>query len=285
MPKYRQTYTKIVESLDVDALPDDFSRLMWVFLPLVSCREGRGMAIDSWLKSKIFPLRTDIETNQCIRALGHMVDLDMVEVYKVDGRLYYQIVNFHTYQSGTSKEAESSFPPPPPEVDEPVETDSEPTSDLLPTNSGPTPDKVENRSASDAYADSDAYAKADTGGGKADEGSKANTEQASEDTGQAPPPDRVLLHEFRELLNRGGVSPNVAVELAGALIRDGYQPDYVRRHVAWHKSKHRPVGHLVQALRSRDEPPDIKCKTCPGELGLDGKCETCEAAIGAVLER
>jgi hypothetical protein len=50
-------------------LPDDFTRLLWVILPLGLDREGRGLDNASWVKAKIMPLRTDVTLEQVEAAL------------------------------------------------------------------------------------------------------------------------------------------------------------------------------------------------------------------------
>jgi len=67
MPRYRKLHVKTLESLDMNDMPDDFTRLMWVLLPLALCREGRGVHHAAWLKSKLFPLRFDV-TEEMVEA-------------------------------------------------------------------------------------------------------------------------------------------------------------------------------------------------------------------------
>ena len=141
MPQYRKLYVKVCESFDVNDLPDDFTRLMWVLLPLHSCREGRGVADDRWLHSKLFPLRTDVKPGQCLEALQAMDNLGMLTIYTVNGRPYYQIINWEEYQGNTSKEADSQYPLPQ-EADE------------------ASPELVQSRSVTDADADADLNAEA-----------------------------------------------------------------------------------------------------------------------------
>lgn len=149
MPQYRKLYAKICESFDVNDLPDDFTRLMWVLLPLHSCRDGRGVADDRWLHSKLFPLRTDVKAGQCLTALQDMAELDMLTIYEVNGRPYYQITNWDEYQGNTSKEAASLYPP------------LQESNKVALTNSRVSPELVQSRSVTDADADADAKAKAE----------------------------------------------------------------------------------------------------------------------------
>lgn len=127
MPRYRKLYTKTVESLDINDMPDDFTRLFWVLLPLALCREGRGLNSPAWLKSKLFPLREDINQERVGQALDWCIERGMIVAYSVDGRDYFYVPSFHKYQGSTVKEAESNYPAPP-------------------GNSGEGPDKVESRS-------------------------------------------------------------------------------------------------------------------------------------------
>ena len=146
MPTWRKLHTKATESLDINDMPDDFHRLLWVMLPLGLDREGRGMDNPAWIKAKIMPLRTDVTPEMVDQALTWYAEHGMVERYQVESRSYFWVPTFHDYQGNTRKEAESDYPPPP----EPVES-----------RSRPTPELVESRSASDADADADADADVD----------------------------------------------------------------------------------------------------------------------------
>ena len=113
MPKYRKLHVKITESLDLNDMPDDFTRLFWVLLPLGLCREGRGIDNPSWIKSKIFPLREDIKNGEINTAIDWLEQRGMIIRYQVEGRKYFYLPKFHTYQGSTTKEAESNYPSPP----------------------------------------------------------------------------------------------------------------------------------------------------------------------------
>ena len=153
MPRYRKLHTKTLESLDINDMPDDFTRLLWVLLPLVLCREGRGIDSAHWLKSKLFPLREDVTPGQVGEALNWYMQRGMVVPYTVDGRDYFYLPSFHKYQGNTTKEAESDYPPPP---------------ELVQTSSRVSPEEVESKSTTEAdaicnmqYSDSDAEAVSD----------------------------------------------------------------------------------------------------------------------------
>jgi len=114
MPKYRKFHTKAVESLDINDMPDDFTRLMWVMLPLVLCAEGRGLDRPDWLKAKVFPLRFDVTEQMIAGAMDWYESRSMIRRYEVGGRGYFCLVNWHKYQGDTSREADSIYPAPPP---------------------------------------------------------------------------------------------------------------------------------------------------------------------------
>lgn len=131
MPRYRKLHTKTVESLDLNDMPDDFHRLFWVLLPLALCREGRGLDNPAWLKSNLFPLRTDIGQEDITTAFAWFTEREMIITYTAKGRGYFYVPTFHKYQGNTRKEAESNYPPPP---------DSAPTDST--DNPGPSPELV-----------------------------------------------------------------------------------------------------------------------------------------------
>ena len=66
MPKYRQLHYKIIDSFDFNEMPNDFTRIVWVLLTLVLDSEGRGIDNMAWVKSKMFPMRNDVDIAQLI---------------------------------------------------------------------------------------------------------------------------------------------------------------------------------------------------------------------------
>ena len=112
MPRYRKLYVKTVESQDLEDMPNDTYRLLWVLLPLQLCREGRGVDNPAWVKSKVFPLRQDISRDDIIEMMDWFAERKMIIRYEVADRRYFYIPTFHTYQGNTTKEAESIYPPP-----------------------------------------------------------------------------------------------------------------------------------------------------------------------------
>lgn len=145
MPRYRQIHTKIVDSFDFNEMPNDFVRLVWMLLIVVVDSEGRGIYNMAWIKSKMFPLREDIDLTELSFSFEWLRDRKMIIVYEVEGRSYFWVPTFKSYQSGTEKEAKSIFPSYIEEVR---------------SNSIVTPEQVRSKSASDAYADTDSNADA-----------------------------------------------------------------------------------------------------------------------------
>jgi hypothetical protein len=127
MPKYRQLHTKIINSFDFNEMPDDFTRVVWLLLTLILDSEGRGIDNMNWVKSNMFPLRTDVDTEQLQKSFDWLANRRMVALYQVNGRKYFYVPTFKNYQSGTKKEAQSLLPPP---------------TEILRSSSGVTPEEV-----------------------------------------------------------------------------------------------------------------------------------------------
>lgn len=111
--KYRQLHTKILDSFSVNEMPDDTARLSWALLPLILDREGRGIYLMPWIRSKLFPLRTDISFEKLQDIFNWFEQHEMIYVYEVNGHKYFCIPPeiWVTYQTGTQKETKSVLPP------------------------------------------------------------------------------------------------------------------------------------------------------------------------------
>jgi DnaD/phage-associated family protein len=133
MPKYRQLHAKILDSDDFNEMPDEFTRLIWVLLPLILDCEGRGYWNMAWLKSKLFPKREGLEVDAIRNSFNWFVNKTMVVKYNVNGRDYFWVPTFKTYQKGTEYEAASLLPAPP------DTTSKLPESLIKPTASQPPP--------------------------------------------------------------------------------------------------------------------------------------------------
>ena len=168
MPKWRKFHTKAVESLDINDMPDDFTRLLWVMLPLGLDCEGRGVDNSSWVKGKIMLLRTDVTPDMIDGALAWYAERGMIERYTVNGRSYFWVPSFSKYQGNTTKEADSEYPPPPcDDIPEQAENESDDSPELVESKSGASPELVESKSSTDADADSEADSEADISSAKA----------------------------------------------------------------------------------------------------------------------
>ena len=116
MPKYRQLHTKVINSFDFNEMPDDFTRVVWLLLTLILDSEGRGIDNMSWVKSNMFPMRDDILSVRLEAPFRWMESRGMIVRYEVNGRKYFYVPTFKSYQSGTKKEAKSLLPAPPEEL-------------------------------------------------------------------------------------------------------------------------------------------------------------------------
>lgn len=143
MPLWRKLHVKIKDSEDVNSLPDDFTRLLWVLLTVTVDSKGRGIYKSRWIMSHVFPLREDITPKMVDASMKALEERKMISGYEVDGKKYFHIPTFCEYQQ-TAKEADSLLPGP--------------TQDLLRTYSGPTQEFVSTKSVTDADADKDANA-------------------------------------------------------------------------------------------------------------------------------
>jgi DnaD/phage-associated family protein len=112
MPKYRQLHTKIIDSFDFNEMPDDFTRIVWVLLPLILDSEGRGLDNPSWIKSKMFPIRQDVSEKQISKVFDWFYERKMISRYEVNDHKYFFVPTFKLYQSGTKKESASVLPSP-----------------------------------------------------------------------------------------------------------------------------------------------------------------------------
>jgi len=137
MPAYRKLVLKTTESLTVNEMPDDFHRFLWLMLPLIVCREGRGLDNAAWVKAKALPLRMDITPDDVQKAMDWFADHEIITRYTVNGYNYFFITNWKKYQGNTDKEAESIYP--------------DPNYEQLDTNSEPTQEPVKSNSASIQY--------------------------------------------------------------------------------------------------------------------------------------
>jgi len=199
MPTWRKLYTKAIDSLDINDMPDDFTRLLWVMLPLGLDREGRGIFNFSWIRSKIMPLRTDVTLNMVEMAMEWYLKRGMVIGYQANGRNYFYIPTWHTYQGQTDREAESVLPAP------------------VATNSRPTHELVTQRSRTDSDSDTDT----DT-----DTEEEVEAEQPAAAAAELQERPNIYTVYEREI---GALTPMIAAALE--LAETDYQPGWVEKAI------------------------------------------------------
>lgn len=112
MPKYRQLHTKIIDSFDFNNMPDDFTRVVWLLLIVVVDSGGRAIDNPAWLRSKMFPMRSDVELDRISAVIDWLETNKMIIRYEVETKKCFYIPSFQTYQTGTEKEAKSYLPAP-----------------------------------------------------------------------------------------------------------------------------------------------------------------------------
>lgn len=113
MPKYRALHVKILDSQDFSDMPDDFTRVMWMLFIVALDSEGRGIDNPAWIRSRLFPYRTDVDLEEIENSMRWLAERRMINRYEVNGRRYFEIPNFKNYQPGIEKEARSVLPPNP----------------------------------------------------------------------------------------------------------------------------------------------------------------------------
>lgn len=162
MPKYRKLHVRVLESFDFNEMPDDFTRLTWVLLPLVCDKNGCAPYSAQLLRSKMYPLREDVTTEMVARAMGWYESRGMIRRYRADGREFFFIPTFRKYQGDTSREGESYYPPPTDDTDcGEVASNSGVSHELLASNSRPTHEQVASNSCLDVDVDVDVDVDAD----------------------------------------------------------------------------------------------------------------------------
>ena len=162
MPKWRKLHVKATESLDINEMPDDFHRLLWIMLPLGIDRRGRGLDTPSWIKSKVMTVREDVTPEMITMAMDWYASHEMIERYNANGRAYFWIPTWHAYQGDTSKEAESNFPAPLSYVDPKGDEGQEEGESRSGVGQEEVPTKLVSDSDSDAHVDSHADSHADS---------------------------------------------------------------------------------------------------------------------------
>lgn len=186
MPTYRKLHTRILESLDIQDMPDDFHRLVWTWLPLILTSDGTCIYSATYLRSRLFPLRDDVTNKRMTEVFAWFEERGMILSYQVDGRHYLYVPTFTKYQGDTAREAESTLPAPP--------------ANLLTTNSRPTHEQVVTNSCLDVDADTDTDVDADTKAASAQTPGKAPVTRVID---HETTPEPVLLRQLYQAYQRG----------------------------------------------------------------------------------
>lgn len=152
MPKYRALHVKILDSQDFSDIPDDFSRVVWMLFIVALDSEGRGIDNPAWIRSKLFPYRTNVNIEDIEKSMSWFAARGMINRYQVNGRRYFEIPTFKDYQPGIEKEARSVLPANP----NLLQSNSEVTPELVETNSTTTASVYESAYESESVS---AYAK------------------------------------------------------------------------------------------------------------------------------
>lgn len=131
MPKYRLLHTKIIDSFDFNEMPNDFARVVWMLLIVIVDSSGRAIDNPAWLRSKMFPMRQDVQLKPISEAIDWFASRGMIVKYEHDGKKYFYIPTFKDHQVHTEREAPSVLPSP---------------ENSTITNSGVTQDEVRSKS-------------------------------------------------------------------------------------------------------------------------------------------
>src|SRR5258708_24074103 len=103
MPQWRKLHAKIVESEDVNEMPDDFTRLTWTLMPIALDSEGRAQDDASLIRSKLHPKRRDVSLEMIESAMCWYAERGMLNRYEANGRHYFHVPTFKLYQGKTDR--------------------------------------------------------------------------------------------------------------------------------------------------------------------------------------
>lgn len=98
MARKRMIDPKIWSSEDFSEM-SYFSRLVWIGLFSNADDEGRGKANYAYIKSQIFPFDEDLSIKKIEASLKEIEKSMSIEFYQVDGKRYYQLLNWERFQT------------------------------------------------------------------------------------------------------------------------------------------------------------------------------------------
>lgn len=163
MPTYRMIHAKTPSSDDINAMPNDTVRLLYVMFFIILDSAGRGYDDSSWIRSQAFPKRRDVTLEQIDEAMDWYEQRGMILRYESKGKKCFWDPAFEPHQRGLHKEAKSVIPAPSYDLVERFLAEYELTHDKVERRSVPTPELVQSKFVPDADADTktDAEAKTD----------------------------------------------------------------------------------------------------------------------------
>lgn len=110
MPLWRKLHVKLIDSDDVNEMPDYFIKYLWLLLFLILDKEGRGKFKAGWVKGRALPEDNHATLEMVQEAIEYFRDHKMIRVYEVDGKNYFDVPTWHDYQN-TDREGPSVLPP------------------------------------------------------------------------------------------------------------------------------------------------------------------------------
>ena len=243
MPKWRRLHVKIIESHEFNEMPDDFTRLVWLLLPLAMDKEGRSIDNASLVKARTMPMREDVTAADVRKALDWFADHGMIVRYEVDGHGYFYIPTWHKYQN-TAREAESEYPAPPEHAEgERRESNSRVTHELVASNSRVAHESGKQKSSPDI--DIDIEQEKDlgsaSGGAKGKAPPKKSTEKRKRAKSRADP--RTASREI-QLYRRitGRLPPKPRYDAVIAALARAEEEQAVRAYEAWKARGYNPAN-------------------------------------------
>jgi len=104
MPQWRKIWTKTPLSFDIQDMPDDFTRLLWVLLPLALGNDGTMSANPALVRSRVFPLRHDVTEQKIEQALAWYHNRGLIRLYVAEsGREYLFVKGFAKEQGSEGR--------------------------------------------------------------------------------------------------------------------------------------------------------------------------------------
>ena len=122
MARGRMVNQVLCSSRKFNELGDDSSRLTYILLLSFADREGRTEGDPCYVRSRIYPRRSDITDAIVLRHLDDIEAAGLILRYEHSGETVIQFLKFAENQAGlrADREPPSQFPAPPPAPDEPA---------------------------------------------------------------------------------------------------------------------------------------------------------------------